>query len=297
MWSDASLNEAPMNPDPNPNADSIAYWNEDAGPRWVRHADTIDIQLEPFLEPVARKAGVARDEHVLDVGCGAGALSLHLASRTGPGGKVTGVDVSEGLLELARRRATERAVEGTEFRRVDAQIEPFESDSFDRIVSRFGVMFFEDSSSAFRNLRSALRPGGMLAFVCWAGPQHNPWMGIPRDVVARHVEMPEAPDSTEPGPFRFGDPDYVRSLCEEADFARVAVDPLEGSLILGGRNTLADAVEFLMAVGPAARTQDEDDAVRAAVREDLLQALRPYSGERGVEMRYRAWLVSATRDH
>lgn len=276
-----------------PNAESIAYWNEDAGPRWARRAEAIDVQLEPFLGAIATRSGVSAGDHVLDVGCGAGALSLHLADRVAATGRVVGVDISDNLLEVARQRAGDPNRDVLGFRRGDAQVEPFEPASFDRVVSRFGVMFFDDSVRAFENLRRALRPSGTMTFACWAAPDDNPWMGLPQEVVARHLEPTEPPDPDQPGPFRFSDPEFVRTLCVEAGFEAVAVDSLRGDLVLGGRGSLDEALDFMLEVGPAARASEADEETRGALVEDLRRTLEPFAGERGIEMPYGAWLVHA----
>jgi len=282
-----------MSTDRSPNAESITYWNEDAGPRWARNAEAIDLQLAPFLDPLCRAAAVGQGERVLDIGCGAGALSLRLAASVGDGGGVLGVDISEQLLALARRRAGERADPPVEFRRADAQLEPFDEATFDRVVSRFGVMFFEDSIAAFKNFRCALRPGGTLSFVCWAPLSENPWMGIPGEVLLRHVEPPEPADPDGPGPFRFCEPEYARQLCGRAGFADVSVDRLQGLLILGGPGTFDDAISFMLEIGPAARVREAEQTIRLAVRDDLRRTMRPYMGVNGVELPYAAWLVHA----
>lgn len=273
-----------------PNADSIEYWNDDAGPRWARHADAIDEQLAPFIEPLIERSAVAPGDRVLDVGCGSGALARRLSECVGAAGHVVGVDISETLLAEARRRSRGGAVE---FRQADAQVESFQPGEFDRIVSRFGVMFFQDSVAAFANLRRALSPDGSLTFVCWAAPEVNPWMGIPAAVVARHFQPPEPPDPDAPGPFRFRDAATVRRLCERAGFSRVTIDALRGSAPLGGRGSLERSLEFAMEVGPAAQARRAGAETLAAIRSDLRRALQPYACEQGIELEYLAWLVHA----
>jgi len=273
-----------------PNAEAIEYWNDDAGPRWARHAPAIDAQLAPFIDPLIERSAMAEGQRVLDVGCGAGALTRVLSGKVGATGSVVGVDISETLLDVARARCVGEAIE---FRCADAQVEAFENGEFDRIFSRFGVMFFQDSVAAFRNLRRALGPQGSLAIVCWASREDNPWMGIPGSVLARHVEIPEPPDPDAPGPFRFRDPAFLRELCGQAGFAEVTIDPLRGSAPLGGRGSFDQALDFMMEIGPAAQAKNASDEVRQSIRTDLGETLRPYATEQGIELQYAAWHVQA----
>ena len=104
----------------------------------------------------------------MDVGCGAGDLSLALASRIGPRGHVLGIDISAPLLDVARERLRDipPGSAPVDFRRGDAASLDLGPDR-DLIVSRFGVMFFDDPAAAFGQLRRNLKPHGRLAVLCW----------------------------------------------------------------------------------------------------------------------------------
>ncbi len=90
------------------NSEQIDYWNGEVGQKWVRQADRLDALLEPFADAVLQAASLKEDEYVLDVGCGAGALTLKAAFQVGDRHGALGVDVSRPLLSLADRRAAER---------------------------------------------------------------------------------------------------------------------------------------------------------------------------------------------
>ena len=153
------------------NREQATFWNEQAGRRWVAMQRDLDAQLEPFGIAVASKLGLVSGERVLDVGCGAGATSLMLAERVRPG-PVVGIDISAPLLERARQRG--EGIENLRFENADAQTFAFTAGSYDAVFSRFGVMFFADPIEAFRNLRTAMRTGGKLGFVCWRPMSDNP---------------------------------------------------------------------------------------------------------------------------
>ncbi|MGH8833576.1 MAG: class I SAM-dependent methyltransferase [Actinomycetes bacterium] len=117
-------------------------------------------------------------ERVLDVDCGFGASTLDAAERVAPSGRVVGVDISTAMLEPARQRVAADGVDNVELLHADAQVHRFENESFDVIISRFGVMFFDDPQAAFTNLARALRPGGRLAFVCPQDPLKSEWVAV-----------------------------------------------------------------------------------------------------------------------
>ena len=144
------------------NETEIAYWNGAGGRNWVHRQEGQDTILAPILRAAIERAAVREGERVVDVGCGTGATSIELGERVGLSGHVLGVDVSEPMLaRAAERLPTDVPVE---FMRADATTYRFKPAAFDLMFSRFGVMFFAEPARAFTNLRTALRPGGRLAF-------------------------------------------------------------------------------------------------------------------------------------
>ena len=282
-------------PEAGPNADQIRYWNDESGPKWVALHSMIDDQIAKLGLEAIERAEVQVGESVLDVGCGCGATTLQLAERVGPGGSVTGLDVSEPMLARARERAAESGLAQLEFVSGDAQTFAFDAGSRDLVFSRFGVMFFHDPAAAFANLRSALRPGGRVAFACLQELGRNPWMLVPLLAAAKHVPLPAPPAEGGPGPFAFADPEHVRGILAAAGFADIEVANHEAELSLAGGGDLDRVVEFVLQMGPAGQALREADATaRAGAREAVQEALEPYLSSDGVRMDCANWIVSAS---
>jgi SAM-dependent methyltransferase len=279
-----------------PNAEQISYWNEQAGPKWVARQALLDEQIAPLGLEAMQRAGVAPGERVLDVGCGCGETTLQLAEKVGPQGSVTGIDISAPMLARARARAAERGLSAIRFLDADAQVAALPREAFDLVFSRFGVMFFADPVRAFANLRTGLAPGGRVGFVCWQGLRENPWIAVPLFAAARHVALPAPPAPGAPGPFSFADPERVRGILEGAGFAKLAIEPLVGELTLGGaRGDLAQAVDFLLEMGPlAAALRETPGEERARVAEAVRAAIAPHRTADGVRLGYAAWIVRAS---
>lgn len=281
-------------PEAGPNADQIRYWNDESGPKWVALHASIDDQIAPLGLEAIERADVRAGDSVLDVGCGCGATSLQLAERVGPTGAVTGLDISEPMLARARERAAECGFVQLEFVNGDAQTLAFAAGSRDLVYSRFGVMFFQDPTAAFANLRSALRPGGRIAFACWQELARNPWMSVPLFAVAQHVPLPAPPAEGGPGPFSFADPEHVRGTLARAGFTDIEVANHEADLALAGGGDLARAVDFALQLGPAGQAlRQSDGTARARAREAVRQALEPHLGAQGVRLSCAVWIVSA----
>src|SRR5580704_8519723 len=169
------------------NAVQRRYWNTVAGPRWVATPGFRERRNRESTELLLVRLGIAGGESVLEIGCGTGALTVPLAAAVGEHGRVIAVDISEPMLEVARQRIGERGLHNVTLLLGDAQVFEFEPVAFDLATSRMGVMFFADPAAAFRNIGSALKPGGRLAFACWASLAENRHWRVSYDITLRHV--------------------------------------------------------------------------------------------------------------
>ena len=204
------------------NTDMAEYWNGRPADVWVKEAARFDFMLAPFGHHLLMASDLKPGERVLDFGCGNGAVSLEAARAVGPSGRVTGLDLSMPMLGVARRRAKEQEID-ISFVQGDAQTTTFD-EPFDVVLSRFGVMFFDDPEAAFANLAKAARPGGRLCFVCWQEMFANDWIAVPAMTMAAHVGIPELPEPGAPGPFALADSQRTRGLLESAGWSEVAIE-------------------------------------------------------------------------
>jgi ubiquinone/menaquinone biosynthesis C-methylase UbiE len=282
--------DAPVGHDQN--ADQIAYWNGPGGQRWADRQQAQDIVLAPVADALIDRAKAKAGERLLDVGCGSGAISMALAQRVGPTGHVTGIDISGPM--LARARETAPAGAPIDFILADATIYPFVSDSFDLLVSRFGVMFFADPVLSFANMRRGMRRGGRLAFACWREPRENPFFMAPLQAVYKHVPKLPQVGPEDPGPFSFASEQRVNRILSEAGFSGIAMEPCKLALDVAVGRGLDAAVQGALEIGPAARALAEQppDVVAAAAR-SIREALAPYAKGQTVPLPASIWIVTA----
>ena len=276
------------------NADQIEYWNGEAGDKWVRHQESQDRMLAPLGALSLAAAGVSAGERVIDVGCGCGDSSLALARQVGPQGQVTGADISEQMLAQARRRAAAEPALPLSFIQADAASHAFRKGEADVVHSRFGVMFFNDPHGAFVNLASALRPGGRLAFICWRPLAENEWVREPLAVAARHADLPPIPPPGTPGPFAFGDRDYLASILAAGGFTDHDIAPHDKPVVLG--DSLEAGLVKIVDNSPVSRAlTGAEDAVRARVAEAMREAMQSYMTPDGLTLGTATWLVTARK--
>ena len=205
---------------------------------------------------------------------------------------MTGLDLSAPMLEVSRRRAEEQGID-ISFVQGDAQSASFD-ELFDVVLSRFGVMFFDDPEAAFANLAKATRPGGRLCFVCWQEMFANEWIAVPATAMVAHVGIPELPEPGAPGPFSLADAQRTRSLLESAGWSAVTVEEHKDGMRMG--RDPEDVVAFMLSDEMGRRLVEGKDpeAVQAGT-EATLEALRTYATPEGVVLGGAYWLVTARK--
>jgi SAM-dependent methyltransferase len=238
---------------------------------------------------LARIAGYP-GERVLDIGCGAGELSLAIA-RARPRAEVVGVDVSPELVAVAR----ERAADNNRIRLVHADASQWEEPDFapDLLVSRHGVMFFNDPPGAFAHLRGVSTTDAQLVFSCFRTARENHWASD----LAELIGLP-AGDPHAPGPFAFADPQRVEAILAEGGWGKFDFEPVDFAYVAGmGTDPVGDALHLFTRIGPAAPALRamEGKAREAALAKigEWLEANR--TGDM-VAFSAAAWIVTANAD-
>jgi SAM-dependent methyltransferase len=279
------------------NKSQIEFWNGDTGRNWVAYDTLMEAMLKPIGEAVLDAFRFEPQARALDIGCGCGHPTLSLATRIGPGGSVTGVDISAPMLSVARELTATNEHKGASinFFEVDAQVYPFEPESFEHVFSRFGVMFFEDPVTAFRNIHHALTASGTLAFCCWQSRTVNPFMTVPAQAALELLPPPPEMPPRAPGPFAFAEPDYIHSILSRSGFSDISITPLNHDLVFGAGLPLSEIVEHLVKIGPIAQmVREAPDALQQPVRERVATALTPFFTENGgINLEGQFWQVTA----
>ena len=269
--------------------EQTTLWNGAAGRAWVEAQQLLDQMFKPFEELLLKAVSAARAGQVLDLGCGTGSTTLAVARLLGANGHCTGIDLSDPMITAARARA-ERESTPASFIRANAQTHPFEPGTFEMIISRFGVMFFDDPIRAFANLRRAATREAEFRFFAWRSAAENPFM-----TVAERAAAPLLPDLPGrrpggPGQFAFGDRRRVYSILEDSGWAEIDMQPIDVPCTLPEN----DLVRYLTLLGPVGlMLQKVDDQTRTQVIETVRAAFDPYV--HATEVRYTAccWMVRA----
>ncbi|WP_019204425.1 class I SAM-dependent methyltransferase [Tsukamurella sp. 1534] len=271
-------------------------WAETA-PSWVEHEQVFDRVGSAAADAILAVAGIGPGDSVLDVGCGTGAL---LAAAIDAGASATGVDISAAMTEAAAAR-----VPAADVLFADAQTEDLASLStapFDRVVSRHGVMFFDDPVGAFANIRRACSDGARLAFVCWRTLAENPTFTLGAPVLmARMPELPPMPPPGAPGPMSLAEPERVRGVLGDSGWADVTVEPLDYEFVYGaeGDDGVDERVTMLLGtpMGQAMASTLEPALGPdgwAALLDELRAEVRKHVVDGHVRHPAACWLVTAS---
>jgi SAM-dependent methyltransferase len=256
------------------NVEQAEFWSELA-PAWLELEDQLEEVGGPPGELAMDRLELVPGQRVVDLGCGSGRTTLELAARAGPGGEVVGVDISAEMLARGRERAARLGAGNVEFLHADAQVHDFGEARFDAAYSRFGVMFFTDPVAAFANVRRALRPGGVLSFVCWQSVFDNEWALVPGAAVATVTgSLPPMPGPAEPGPFSLADPFRVRAVLDAAGFDSVAIAPHADQVLISEDRIPEIALTSIRVGGVRDALRDADDQTRQRALAAIEEALR-----------------------
>ncbi len=203
-----------------PNDEQREVWNaEDVAGSWARTEPISDYGTAPIMEFLGLSVG----ERVLDVACGGGKTTVAAAREVGPSGHVTGVDISEGMVALAKTRIAEAGLDNVALSQGDAQVDDFPSAPFDAVLSQFGIMFFDDPTAALTNIRRQLKPGARAAFITWQPEERMKWS--PAHIVVKYLPPPDedAADTIERAG-SWGDAAFAKEVLSSAGFSDIRVD-------------------------------------------------------------------------
>jgi ubiquinone/menaquinone biosynthesis C-methylase UbiE len=250
----------------------------------------VPLLFAPGAQYLVELAAPGPGERVLDVACGTGIVARRAVPRVGSGGKVVGLDMNEGMLEVARKVSTD-VHPAIEWQQGDATDMSLSDRAFDVVFCQQGLQFFTDRSAALGEMHRVLVQNGRLALSVLRSIEHNPGYGLLAEALERHVE----PDSGAMmrSPFPSLSADELRDLITGAGFRDVRI-------FLGvGPVRYPSVEEFLRWEGASSPLAGPIGALRNDVREALIrdvgEALRTYTDDEGIVFPTETYLAAARR--
>ena len=177
---------------------------------WSKTEPISDYGTPLLMEALKLQSG----ERVLDVGCGGAKATVVAARAVGPSGRATGVDIAQGMIDLAVRRRNESNLDNIELAVCDVQIDTFPSGPFDAALSQFGIMFFDEPIAALQNIKRQMNPGGRVALTVWRDQRMS---HCPDPIIAKY-QSPEVDTSARARSWA------DREVCDSTRWSRGALD-------------------------------------------------------------------------
>jgi len=267
-------------------------WQGQTGTTWAEEYRRTDRSFGPLTDHLLALTRGFVFERVLDIGCGAGELSLAIA-RGRPDATVTGVDISPPLIAAAQGRGAN--LPNVSFELADAaQWQSPSASAPDLLVSRHGVMFFDQPPAAFANLAAQAAPGAGLMFSCFRAMEENPFF---TQVVRLLPVPPERGDPLAPGPFAFADATRVHNILAQSGWGQIALAPFDFPMIAGsGADAIAETIAYFARIGPAAQAAAAMDSSARERFFDRVRALAERHLHSGiVALPAAAWIVTARK--
>ena len=249
-----------------------AFWKDVLVAKFERFRNIMLEGLSYHSQVPFRTLDVPQGAKILDVGCGWGDTAIELARKAGPTGSVLGLDICDEFMEKGRRDARAAGLANVAFVEADVQTYKF-APEYDLCFSRFGMMFFSNPVAAMRNIRTALKPGGRLVFITWRTIADNPFLGLPKNVVAKFLPPPGEDAATcGPGPFSMANTEIVGAQLKAAGFVDVEFTRVDGPVMVG--RDVEQAIAFQLALGPAGEIVREAGDLAEARKQEIDSALR-----------------------
>lgn len=275
---------------------SAQDWTGRVGQAWADEWRRTDRTFAPLNAAIVERVAVAvtdvEQPKLLDIGCGAGSTSLALAERL-PSARITGVDLSQPMIEIARERANGNAVVDFVVGDIGRWMFPG-GERFDAMSSRHGVMFFDDPVAAFGHLASLAAPGAPLVFSCFRDREANGWISQIMPLIETYGPPPP-PEEPAIGPFAFADPDRVTAILKAAGFEAIELDPLDYDFVAGAdEHAVDEATEFFARIGAFVKIVSElDKGTRERALGELRDIVDANHAEGRVIFAAAAWIVTA----
>jgi len=280
----------------------IEAWNSVLYDKFVRFKHLLVAGLSGHSEELLSRNLYPKGARVLDVGCGFGDSTVKIARAVGPQGEAVGVDCAQRFVRTAERDAAMAGVPNARFFQADVQTDDLRG-PYDYAFARFGTMFFTMPGAALRNIRLALKPGGVLTQIVWRKREDNPWL-YEAELKVREIVPVVSHENTDqvhcgPGPFSMAGADMVSSMLVSAGYSGISFERFDTDICIG--RDLDDAIEFAMALGPAGEiirlAGAEGERLIPTVAAALRQTLAPYVRNDGVWAPSSTWFITSRRSH
>ena len=212
-----------------------------AAEAWHRWSPLLSRWLGSGTETMLDMCGIIQGCRVLDVAAGAGEQTLAVAKRIGDNGHVLATDISPNILEYASREARLAGFNNVDTHVLDGEnLVDLETDPFDAVISRVGLIYFPDQQKALAGMKHQLKKDGKVAAMVYSTADRNPFFSIPVSIIRRRANLP-APLAGQPGPFSLGNAETLEATFSQAGFRNIEIATINAPVRL---STATECLQF-----------------------------------------------------
>lgn len=257
-----------------------------------------DALLRKGAAPVSKRmldlSTIVAGSSLLDIASGTGEPALSAAHRVGSSGRVTGIDLADAMLAIARKKAAAASLNNIQFHCMDAENMDFAASSFDAITIRWGLMFMPEPQACLSAAHNTLKQHGRICMACWASPEKNPFVSLLLNNLSNYMDLPATAPGT-PGIFAFADPERLRAALHSAGFQNIKLEEMQINVLeVENGQAYWQAISDL-AAPVMALVRQLDDASRSNYIDDVIKAADAMKQGETLRMKGTTWIASADK--
>jgi ubiquinone/menaquinone biosynthesis C-methylase UbiE len=264
-------------------------WNKSAA-GWKKWDEMTMNFMRPAGDEMISMLQLRGDENVLDVATGTGEPGLTIASKL-KNGKVTGVDLAEQMLSVARDNAMKRGIKNFDTVCCDVSDLPFEDNTFDAISCRYGFMMFPDMKMALSEMVRVLKPGGRIVTAVWNTPEKNFWVANSMETMITRLNL-NRPVQGAPGIFRCCQKGLMADLFRETGLKNIEEKEVQGKLSC---ETLATYWSFITETASPVAFFKADESLKEEIKKEIIEKVNQKCEDGNIALESSSFVISGIK--
>jgi len=261
---------------------------------WRRRDELLRKGAAPVTKRMLELSGISSGSRLLDIASGTGEPAISAAQIVGASGKVTGTDLVDEMLTVAREKTAKTDLRNIEFHCIDAETLDFLEGSFDAVTIRWGLMFMPEPQRCLVSAHKALKNYGRITLACWAAPEKNPFVAVLMKTLSKYMNLPVPPPGT-PGIFAFADPERLQNVLKSAGFRNIVLEEMEIDVIeVDDGQAYWEAISDLAAPVMALVNQLEE-STRSDYIDEVIKIADTLKQGETLRMKGTTWIASAEK--
>ena len=266
-------------------------WNKFSS-GWRKWDNHVLSWLKPVGDELIKSVSLKENYNVLDAATGTGEPGLTAATFVLKG-KVTGQDLAEDMLELAKENARVRGIKNYETVSCDVSKMPFPDNHFDALMARFGFMFFPDMQMAANEMTRITKPGAKISTSVWGLPEKNAWATVILGTINQMMQIPPPPDGA-PGLFRCAKPGMMKAIFEKAGLKNVSEKEVSG---INSFDSAEQYWEFMndIAAPVVGALSKADEEMKSKIKSSALEKAQKFSSNGKISLPWCAVVITGEK--